>query len=101
MYENIKSKYKQAFEKRLQIATYFCSTELTEKNCLDGVKLLSEASKDQDMRMKPWGEVSIEKYNTFIKDDFDGFFHLKFLLVQLKSHLVFRGDVFLVQPFEY
>ena len=32
MYENIKSKYKQAFEKRLQIATYFCSAELTEKN---------------------------------------------------------------------
>ena len=32
---------------------------------------LSEASKDQDMRMKPWGEVSIEKHNTFIKDDFD------------------------------
>jgi len=71
MYENIKSKYKQAFEKRLQIATYFCSTELTEKNCLDGVTILSEASKDQGMRMKPWGEVSIEKYNTFIKDDFD------------------------------
>ena len=23
------------------------------------------------MRMKPWGEVSIEKYNTFVKDDFD------------------------------
>ena len=33
--------------------------------------------------------------------DFDGFFRLKFLLVQLKLHLVFRGDVFLVQPFEY
>jgi len=71
MYENIKSKYKQAFEKKLQVATYFCSTELTEKNCLDGVTILSEASKDQGMRMKPWGEVSIEKYNTFIKDDFD------------------------------
>ena len=71
MYEKIKSKYKQAFEKKLQIATYFCSTELTEKNCLDGVTTLSKASKNQDMRMKPWGEVSIEKYNTFIKDDFD------------------------------
>lgn len=71
MYEKIKSKYKKAFEKRLQIATYFCSTELTEKNCLDGVTSLSEISKNQNMRMKPWGEVSIEKYNTFIKDDFD------------------------------
>jgi hypothetical protein len=71
MYENIKSKYKQAFEKRLQVATYFCSAELTEKNCLDGLNALGEASKNQDMRMKPWGEVSIEKYNTFIKDDFD------------------------------
>jgi len=33
--------------------------------------------------------------------DFDEFPHLKDLLVQLKLHLVFRGDVFLVQPFEY
>ncbi|MBT6601587.1 MAG: hypothetical protein HOB32_08025 [Nitrospina sp.] len=71
MYESIKSKYKQAYEKRLQIASYFCSVELTEKNCLDGLSSLGEASKNQDMRMKPWGEVSIEKYNTFIKDDFD------------------------------
>ena len=71
MYEKIKLKYKQALEKKLQVATYFCSTELTEKNCLDGVATLSEASENQDMRMKPWGEVSIEKYNTFIKDDFD------------------------------
>ena len=71
MYDNIKSKFKQAFEKRLQIATYFCSTELTEQNCLDGMTALSEASKNQNMRMKAWGEVVIEKYNTFIKDDFD------------------------------
>ena len=71
MYENINSKNKQGFVKRLQVATYFCSTELTEKKCLDGVATLNEISKNQDMRMKPWGEVSIEKYNTFIKDDFD------------------------------
>jgi hypothetical protein len=71
MYENINSKNKQGFVKRLQVATYFCSTELTEKKCLDGVETLNEISKNQDMRMKPWGEVSIEKYNTFIKDDFD------------------------------
>lgn len=71
MYEKINSKHKQAIEKQLQVATYFCSPELTEKNCLDGVITLSKASKSQDMRMKPWGEVSIEKYNTFIKDDFD------------------------------
>jgi len=71
MYESIKSKYKQAFEKQLQIGKYFCSVELTERNCLRGLATLSEASKNQDMRMKPWGTVSIEKYNTFIKDDFD------------------------------
>ena len=71
MYENINSSHKQDFVKRLKVATYFCSTELTEKKCLDGVATLNEISKNQDMRMKPWGEVSIEKYNTFIKDDFD------------------------------
>ncbi|SVD13181.1 uncharacterized protein METZ01_LOCUS366035, partial [marine metagenome] len=71
MYESIKLKYKQVFEKQLKIGKYFCSVELTEINCLRGLATLSEASKNQDMRMKPWGTVSIEKYNTFIKDDFD------------------------------
>ena len=71
MYDNIQLKFKQAFEKRLQIATYFCSTEITEKNCLDGMAALGEASKNQNMRMKAWGEVAIERYNTFIKNDFD------------------------------
>ena len=32
---------------------------------------LNEMSEKQSMRMKAWGEVVIEKYNTFIKDDFD------------------------------
>ncbi|MBV50934.1 MAG: hypothetical protein CMH77_00285 [Nitrospinae bacterium] len=71
MYDDIKSKFKGAFEKRLQIATYFCSTELTEKHCLEGITSLSQASEKQSMRMKAWGEVAIDKYNTFIKDDFD------------------------------
>ena len=71
MYDDIKSKYKRAFERQLQVATYFCSTELTEKNCLEGMDSLSRASENQSMRMKAWGEVVIDKYNTFIKDDFD------------------------------
>jgi len=71
MYDEIKTKYRRAFERRLQIATYFCSPELTEKNCLDGMDRLSRASENQNMRMKAWGEVVIDKYNTFIKDDFN------------------------------
>jgi|TARA_B100001964_G_scaffold86601_1_gene97534 hypothetical protein len=71
MYDDIKSKFKGAFEKRLQVATYFCSTELTVKNCLEGIASLSQASERQVMRMKAWGEVVIDEYNTFIKDDFD------------------------------
>ena len=71
MYDDIKLKYKQAFERQLQVATYFCSTELTEKNCLDGMDSLGRVSENQSMRMKAWGEVVIDKYNTFIKDDFD------------------------------
>ena len=71
MYDYIKLNYKRAFERRLQIATYFCSVEITEKNCLDGMASLSRASESQNMRMKAWGEVVIDKYNTFVKDDFD------------------------------
>lgn len=71
MYDDIKSRFKGVFERRLQIATYFCSTELSEKNCLEGVSSLSRASENQSMRMKAWGEVAIDKYNTFIKDDFN------------------------------
>ena len=71
MYDDIKSKYKRAFERQLKVATYFCSTELTEKNCLNGMDSLSRISGNQNMRMKAWGEVIIDKHNTFIKDDFD------------------------------
>lgn len=71
MYDNIKLKYQKAFERQLQIATYFCSTELTEKNCMAGMKSLRKLSQTQNMRMKAWGEVIIDKYNTFIKNDFD------------------------------
>jgi hypothetical protein len=71
MYKTIDSKFKKSLKKRLQVATYFCSSDLTEKNCIEGMTLLNEVSKNQSMRMKAWGEVVVEKYNTFIKDDFD------------------------------
>jgi hypothetical protein len=71
MYEAIDLKFKKSFKKTLQIATYFCSSDLIEKNCIEGMTALNEVSKKQNMRMKAWGEVVIEKYNTFIKDDFD------------------------------
>jgi hypothetical protein len=71
MYETIDLKFKKALKKRLQVATYFCSSDLTEKNCIEGMTALNEMSKNQSMRMKAWGEVVVEKYNTFIKGDFD------------------------------
>ena len=71
MYKTIDLKFKKALKKRLQVATYFCSSDLTEKNCIEGMTALNEMSKNQSMRMKAWGEVVVEKYNTFIKDDFD------------------------------
>jgi hypothetical protein len=71
MYKSIDLKFKKAFKKRLKVATYFCSSDLTEKNCIEGMTALNKMSENQSMRMKAWGEVVIEKYNTFIKDDFD------------------------------
>ena len=71
MYKSIDLKFNKALKKRLQVATYFCSSELTEENCIEGMTALNEMSEKQSMRMKAWGEVVIEKYNTFIKDDFD------------------------------
>jgi len=71
MYDDINAKYKRAFERQLQIATYSCSVELSKNNCLNGMASLSRASESQTMRMKAWGEVIIDKYNTFIKDDFN------------------------------
>ncbi|KMP10464.1 hypothetical protein UR09_06170 [Candidatus Nitromaritima sp. SCGC AAA799-A02] len=71
MYEDIRSRYQGTFEKRLQIGSYHCSTDLTEENCMEGITNLFEASKDQILRMKAWGEVEITRYNTFIKGDYD------------------------------
>ena len=46
-------------------------------------------------------QFSVNQYTKKYVLDFDEYFHLRCLLVQQKFHLVFQGDVFLVQSFEY
>ena len=71
MYEDIQERYKGVFEKRLKVTNYYCASGLTEDQCAQGMANLSRAAANQSLRMKAWGEVVIDQYNTLIKGDHD------------------------------
>ena len=50
---------------------------------------------------KDWTDYNEHMNMAYYVLVFDEYFHLRCLLAQLIFHLVFQGDVFLVQSFEY
>ncbi len=71
MYEDIQERHEGVFEKRLKVTNYYCASGLTEDQCAQGMANLSRAAANQSLRMKAWGEVVIDQYNTLIKGDHD------------------------------
>ncbi len=69
MYEKIESLYQKNLESRLRLANLFCAPEVTEEACLQGFSSLNEASEDKRLQDSLWGQVTIDKYNTIIRDD--------------------------------
>lgn len=92
MYEDIQSRYKGEFEKRLQIANYYCAVNLPEKSCLEGFANLFRASDDPVLKKKPWGEVVIERYNTLIKDDYDVSIRFDLPAEEIVRHFSSKAD---------
>jgi len=70
-YRVIDEKYGEAFRKRLQVPNFFCSTNLTSEQCLLGAANLHEASVNEELQRRSWGEVMIHKHNTIIRNDID------------------------------
>ena len=70
MYETIQEKYGKAFKDKLQLENFICSAELNLEECQQGAENLMAASQSTDFRMRYWGKVIINRYNTLIEDDF-------------------------------
>ena len=70
LYDAIQEKYGKAFKKKLQLENFVCSADITLQECEQGATHLFEASKSIDFRMRYWGQVVINRYNTLIQDDF-------------------------------
>ncbi|MFT4579628.1 MAG: hypothetical protein ACI8PD_000170 [Nitrospinales bacterium] len=70
LYDAIQEKYGKAFKKKLQLENFVCASDITLQECEQGATHLFEASKSIDFRMRYWGQVVINRYNTLIQDDF-------------------------------
>ena len=92
MYEDIQSRYKGVFEKRLQIASYYCSPVLNNKFCLEGMASLFRISDDPALKRKAWGEVVIDRYNTFIKGDHDVSIRFDLSADEIARHFASKPD---------
>jgi hypothetical protein len=73
IYKEIQKRHGKAF-KALNLPNFFCDQSLVQGECLEGAKNFNEAVKDQGLRKKLWGTVTVHKYNTLIKSDHDDVF---------------------------
>jgi len=71
MYETIQEKYGKVFKEKLQLENFICAAELNLEECQQGAKNLMVASQSTDFRMRYWGKVILNRYNTLIQDDFN------------------------------
>jgi len=71
MYEAIQEKYGKAFKEKLQLENFICAAEITLRECKQGAVNLFKASQSTEFRMRYWGQVILNRYNTFIEDDFN------------------------------
>ncbi len=70
LYDAIQDKYGTAFKNKLHLENFVCAADITLQECEQGAIHLFEASKSLDFRMRYWGQVVINRYNTLIQDDF-------------------------------
>jgi len=73
MYEKIKKKYLTVFKKKMQLENLVCAVDISMQECEQGADNLAKASQDTGFRMRHWGRVTINRYNTLILGDFHAF----------------------------
>ena len=71
MYEAVEEQYGADFKSNLQLPNFFCAIDLTREECLQGADHLHQASADPVMKGQFWGRVDVDRFNTFIRNDFE------------------------------
>jgi hypothetical protein len=70
-YEDIQTRYGQGFKERLQLENFFCAPDLSLDECRQGADNLFQASENEVLQEKFWGQVNVARFNTIIEDDFN------------------------------
>ena len=73
MYEKIQEKYSSVFKNKMQLENLVCAVDISMEECEQGADNLAKASEDTGFRMRHWGRVTINRYNTLIHGDFHAF----------------------------
>ncbi len=73
MYDKIQEKYGSVFKAKLQLENLVCAADISMEECEQGAKNLAQASQNTGFRMRHWGRVTLNRYNTLIQGDFHAF----------------------------
>jgi len=73
MYEKIQEKYGGIFKSKLQLENLVCAADISMEECEQGADNLAKASQSTDFRMRHWGRVTLNRYNTLIQGDFHAY----------------------------
>jgi hypothetical protein len=73
MYDKIQEKYGSVFKAKLQLENLVCAADISMEECEQGADNLAQASQSTDFRMRHWGRVTLNRYNTLIQGDFHAF----------------------------
>ena len=73
MYEKIQDKYGAIFKAKLQLENLVCAADISMIECEQGAENLSQASQNTGFRMRHWGRITLNRYNTLTQGDFHAF----------------------------
>ena len=70
-YEEIHARFGAEFKKRLQLANLICATDLSHAECIQGAENLFKASVEPKLQEGVWGQVTLNRFNTWVEDDYN------------------------------
>lgn len=72
-YEEIQQRFGETFRK-LQLPNFFCEPDLTPEECIRGAESFHKAAQSDVLQSKTWGKVTVTRYNTRVRSDYDATF---------------------------
>jgi hypothetical protein len=70
-YAEIQSRFGTALKETLQLANLFCTPDLNHEECVQGAENLYKASEDSKLQEGVWGQVTLNRFNTLVVDDYN------------------------------